>query len=668
MANQFLADLIFRISTNVATLQSGLDKAAQNVKGFEKTVSTSVKRANSEWGNMGQGISRVFSALTGGVVTGVRSLKSLKVAIAGTGIGLLVLAAGALYQLFTKLELGKKIFEGISRAVGDNTQTYKDLKAQQEKTYSSLITNIDAAIERLKAEGASIETVNYALVKKAEIEKAAADAALKAFEDKIQADKKWGGIEDVRTKTSKKDAKELLDLQNKATLATQHDQNVKTIASRQNEEQSKKEVETRKEDSKKHEDIVRNLSDAISLLKLTGYARDLEELKISLNNEKQAIYDNMNEIRDRIIKNSDEEFQTRKRNLKLDLDAQTVAVGSKEENDAKKEILQKEFDDWFKIHTEETNNALKAIDDRSNQESFLTQQKYNLQKQKLQNEQFKKTIDSYNEFRRTIQKTASKTFTLDIKTTSEMPGGEAPNLFDRFLKFDSGGLDETIKQISDQTKIGMDRIAKIIKDTKFEFPDLKGEELMAQVERNILKYTDQIQLGLDVAVQGLETLSYALNGLSQVRSDAMDRELAAVKGNTAAEEAIRKKYFQKEKQWAAAQAIINGAVAIISAWANEKSWQMALARSLAATAAMEISLGMIGAQEFASGGIVYGDTLARVGEYAGARTNPEIIAPLDKLQSLLGNPFGKNPEVKFVIEQDALVGILSNYNSKQTYF
>lgn len=39
----------------------------------------------------------------------------------------------------------------------------------------------------------------------------------------------------------------------------------------------------------------------------------------------------------------------------------------------------------------------------------------------------------------------------------------------------------------------------------------------------------------------------------------------------------------------------------------------------------------------ADGGIAYGDTLARVGEYANARTNPEVIAPLDKLQSMLGN-------------------------------
>jgi chromosome segregation ATPase len=38
---------------------------------------------------------------------------------------------------------------------------------------------------------------------------------------------------------------------------------------------------------------------------------------------------------------------------------------------------------------------------------------------------------------------------------------------------------------------------------------------------------------------------------------------------------------------------------------------------------------------FANGGIVSGPTLGLMGEYPGARTNPEVIAPLDKLKSLM---------------------------------
>jgi len=43
-----------------------------------------------------------------------------------------------------------------------------------------------------------------------------------------------------------------------------------------------------------------------------------------------------------------------------------------------------------------------------------------------------------------------------------------------------------------------------------------------------------------------------------------------------------------------------------------------------------------GIAAFADGGIVSGPTLGLVGEYPGAKTNPEVIAPLDKLRGMLG--------------------------------
>ena len=43
-----------------------------------------------------------------------------------------------------------------------------------------------------------------------------------------------------------------------------------------------------------------------------------------------------------------------------------------------------------------------------------------------------------------------------------------------------------------------------------------------------------------------------------------------------------------------------------------------------------------GLPAFADGGIVSGPTLGLVGEYPGAKTNPEVIAPLDKLRSMMG--------------------------------
>ena len=40
---------------------------------------------------------------------------------------------------------------------------------------------------------------------------------------------------------------------------------------------------------------------------------------------------------------------------------------------------------------------------------------------------------------------------------------------------------------------------------------------------------------------------------------------------------------------------------------------------------------------FAQGGIVSGPTVGLMGEYSGAKSNPEVIAPLDRLKSLMGS-------------------------------
>jgi tape measure domain-containing protein len=55
--------------------------------------------------------------------------------------------------------------------------------------------------------------------------------------------------------------------------------------------------------------------------------------------------------------------------------------------------------------------------------------------------------------------------------------------------------------------------------------------------------------------------------------------------------------------------------------------------------------------KFANGGIVSGPTLGLMGEYAGARSNPEVIAPLSKLKDLLGGSGGSViPDVKILGE------------------
>lgn len=72
---------------------------------------------------------------------------------------------------------------------------------------------------------------------------------------------------------------------------------------------------------------------------------------------------------------------------------------------------------------------------------------------------------------------------------------------------------------------------------------------------------------------------------------------------------------------------------------------------------------------FANGGIVYGPTNALIGEYAGARSNPEIVAPLNKLKDLI-TPVGQSLDVtlggKITADAGKLQFVLDKYSSRKS--
>lgn len=94
------------------------------------------------------------------------------------------------------------------------------------------------------------------------------------------------------------------------------------------------------------------------------------------------------------------------------------------------------------------------------------------------------------------------------------------------------------------------------------------------------------------------------------------------------------------------------------------AWMPLVGIGLAGAAIGAMVATMFSLPKFAKGGIAYGPTLGLFGEYAGASHNPEVVAPLDKLKSLIGDT-GMGGDVYFHINGDALEGVLTRRQRKR---
>lgn len=93
--------------------------------------------------------------------------------------------------------------------------------------------------------------------------------------------------------------------------------------------------------------------------------------------------------------------------------------------------------------------------------------------------------------------------------------------------------------------------------------------------------------------------------------------------------------------------LIGGNFAAAMATGTLEATKVGFPANIAAIASIiaTITSVMASVPKFAEGGIAYGTTLGVFGEYSGARTNPEVVAPLDRLRSLIGDTGGGGMEV-----------------------
>ena len=166
-------------------------------------------------------------------------------------------------------------------------------------------------------------------------------------------------------------------------------------------------------------------------------------------------------------------------------------------------------------------------------------------------------------------------------------------------------------------------------------PNLKGLKL--KVDTSAL---DQAKKKFDFAIQSTKELGASLAGLGSAIgvpelniAGVMAQAIATMVGGYAT---------------ATAQAGTMGP------WA----WIAFAALGLAQLTAMITSVKDVA--KFADGGVAYGPTLGLFGEYANAATNPEVVAPLDKLRGILGvEGDGGKVDIKLRMRGRDLVGVSS---------
>lgn len=141
-----------------------------------------------------------------------------------------------------------------------------------------------------------------------------------------------------------------------------------------------------------------------------------------------------------------------------------------------------------------------------------------------------------------------------------------------------------------------------------------------------------------------------------------DKELAAIENSTANEEAkkeaiaqLDEKYNKKKEE---SNKILDAKESAIKRKQAKRDKKLNIMNAIISTAAavaaalpvipLSIAVGIMGAAQvgliastpipaFEDGGIISGPTVGLMGEYAGAKNNPEVVAPLNKLKGMMGS-------------------------------
>jgi len=125
---------------------------------------------------------------------------------------------------------------------------------------------------------------------------------------------------------------------------------------------------------------------------------------------------------------------------------------------------------------------------------------------------------------------------------------------------------------------------------------------------------------------------------SQMSEEAKQKALNDLdKDSAKKKKELMREQAKREKTVSLMQAIVSGALAVVQAFAAGPG--IGLIMGLLMTGLVAAQVASIASQPLpalATGGLAYAPTMAMVGDNPNANINPEVIAPLDKLKSMIG--------------------------------
>jgi hypothetical protein len=239
---------------------------------------------------------------------------------------------------------------------------------------------------------------------------------------------------------------------------------------------------------------------------------------------------------------------------------------------------------------------------------------------------------------------------LDIKITASK-AANAQRKKDRAedLEEEAKALEETKKLYAAQQEFiagfkPMEQFAapKAPTVTKFQGA-YASDDMTKELKKNT---DDQVKVMSDYERKMASATDAVNNSFASLQTDAAN-SFAQFVADTAAGDANAGKNFGKSMMGAIANFMQSVGAALITTAIASKAFKELILQNPVAAAAAGVALvagaAILRAQlsegpnitAFAEGGIVSGPTLGLMGEYPNARSNPEVIAPLDKLKGML---------------------------------